>query len=339
MLEVTCVWAATIKLFPDPVDSVNTNRFFIDAGSNVYVRGPAGKMVIDDSILRKSRLAKDCQPASEDPDGNWGFVTGNLQLSLRFGKETFEVGEAMDAQILVRNVGMTSLLLSQSGRESEKYRFTVVRHPKELVFDSDAVRRIDPTTGIDFTSFERSAMSLNRGFQLRSTIRVSDLVQLTEPGKYYVTAFLPRTFVPGVGWTELSSGTAIVIVKQPETGVGKALLGATPSVASSLMPLHQSPSNAAVGMPRPSGQSHSSRNANNPATGSDVGSDPSAQPTPASYGSASPILALSNQSSDKRNRVRFSVLVLLALFMLGYILVRARVRARHFGNRQSTRPS
>jgi hypothetical protein len=54
--------------------------------------------------LEKATNTRECLPAKDFPEGNWGEPKHGYQLSLRFIKTTFTNGEPVMATILVRNL-------------------------------------------------------------------------------------------------------------------------------------------------------------------------------------------------------------------------------------------
>lgn len=54
--------------------------------------------------LKWARLPNDSLPAQQFPEGNWGKIEAENQLSLRFTKTTFTNGKPIEAILLLRNV-------------------------------------------------------------------------------------------------------------------------------------------------------------------------------------------------------------------------------------------
>ena len=49
--------------------------------------------IADSILIQRAQTASECRPADQDPEGNWGTVTEGFQLSLRFEREEYLVGE------------------------------------------------------------------------------------------------------------------------------------------------------------------------------------------------------------------------------------------------------
>ena len=88
--------------------------------------------------IEEAKRSKESQSAEQDPDGHWGEITNGLQMSLRFEKGEYRVGEPLTAVVLLRNVENVQLkFLMQyvSGRPSP-VNILVTEGGKELALKS-----------------------------------------------------------------------------------------------------------------------------------------------------------------------------------------------------------
>lgn len=75
---------------------VETN-FFITFNPSEFSRD------VTPQKIEEARRSQESRPAAQDPKGNWGSVSEGFELSVRLGKETYQVGEPIAATILIRN--------------------------------------------------------------------------------------------------------------------------------------------------------------------------------------------------------------------------------------------
>ena len=159
--------------------------------------------------------------AEDDPNGNWGWASEGMQMSLRFSKNVVSSGEPVVATILIRNVSDKPGYYSLWGTSVEKdFSLTVVgesgaglaslRAQSELSIDpgkSGFKQRLS-----NIVNSPKSVPLLPRA-QNSHLIRLDELFDLRNPGKYYVTASHSIPTLDRVGWGMTASGTAILEVQ------------------------------------------------------------------------------------------------------------------------------
>jgi hypothetical protein len=159
--------------------------------------------------------------AEDDPDGNWGWASEGMQMSLRFSKNVVSSGEPVIATILIRNVSDKPGYYSLWGTSVEKdFNLTVVGESgaglASLRAQSDL--SIDPGKSgfkqrLSNIVNNSKAIPLPPGSQNSHLIRLDELFDLRNPGKYYVTASHSIPTLDRVGWGMTASGTAILEVQ------------------------------------------------------------------------------------------------------------------------------
>ena len=84
--------------------AADTNTVFpIDDGMLV-AQNAKGEVKLNRVKIEAAKKLRECLPASEFPEGNWGTVTEGFQLSLRFETNDFTTGTPIAATIILRNV-------------------------------------------------------------------------------------------------------------------------------------------------------------------------------------------------------------------------------------------
>jgi hypothetical protein len=85
-------------------EAAETNELFVTEKytGTIYV----GRSVKEhqDQLLELAKTNRECLPAQDFPEGNWGEPYCGFQLSLRFEKNTYTNGEQIIAILLVRNI-------------------------------------------------------------------------------------------------------------------------------------------------------------------------------------------------------------------------------------------
>lgn len=64
----------------------------------------ASTMIMDSNKVEAAKAMRECLPAEDFPEGNWGKVQAGMQMSLRFDKQVYKDGEPIVAILLLRNV-------------------------------------------------------------------------------------------------------------------------------------------------------------------------------------------------------------------------------------------
>lgn len=84
------------------LSQITNNCFIYDDGS--IIKDSNGYVYIFTSELEKAKNTRECLPATEFPEGNWGEPKLGYHLSLRFSKNIYSNWEPVIATILVRNL-------------------------------------------------------------------------------------------------------------------------------------------------------------------------------------------------------------------------------------------
>lgn len=81
-----------------------SNTLFITYANNIYLQtSKEAAPYISPEVIEQARKSPESWPAKDFPEGNWGELTNEIQLSLRFAKASYTNGEPIDAIVLVRN--------------------------------------------------------------------------------------------------------------------------------------------------------------------------------------------------------------------------------------------
>lgn len=150
------------------------------------------------------------RPAAADPEGNWGPLVEGVQVSLRFQKGTYEIGEKFFAVFIVRNTStqVVSVHLSNDPFDDlSLIRFTVQR-------DQSLVQQA-PRPKSDIPSGGPSVIGPKQ--QLRFLLRMDRQLDFSQPGEYAITASRKVRCSDEKGIIEPTSGTAIlrIVEKAP----------------------------------------------------------------------------------------------------------------------------
>jgi hypothetical protein len=135
------------------------------------------------SQFETALTAKESRPADRDPEGNWGEANNGAQLSVRFDRTVFHLGEPVLANVFLRNI--TNRPLSRG-------------IPRGTGFDSALCRFIvtgpgdKPTTRVEQPSFRGFSGSVRNATlypkaQWKSPVCLNDIFKMDEPGTYLVT--------------------------------------------------------------------------------------------------------------------------------------------------------
>src|SRR3954471_23859078 len=82
-------------------NTIPPNLYLTDDGKVFSFK--SGQRMIRVRSIEEAKRLKESQSAEQDPDGHWGEITNGLQLSLRFEKGEYQVGEPLTAVVLLRN--------------------------------------------------------------------------------------------------------------------------------------------------------------------------------------------------------------------------------------------
>ena len=75
-----------------------TNVFIVEKNDIYLARGG-----IDPGVITEAQRTRECWPAKDFPEGNWGKPEDGVQVSLRFDKRSYTNREPIRAIVLVRN--------------------------------------------------------------------------------------------------------------------------------------------------------------------------------------------------------------------------------------------
>ena len=151
--------------------------------------------------LEAARTSIECQPAENDLAGNWGAVTEGYQLSLRVNKESFYTNEPVLVTIIFRNASTNFLPYAEpSGSDLDFSILVADQNGRQLPDAAD----VDRTTG--------HSVRFIPGTQHKFQLDLRKRFEFSKPGVYSVTV---RRKIPqqnGVGWTEVNSKPAKIMV-------------------------------------------------------------------------------------------------------------------------------
>jgi hypothetical protein len=200
-----------------------TNHFFLTEGSDFIMSIPGIGDVVNPEVVEKARHAKECQPAEEDPEGNWGKPTDGLQVSIRFDKASFAAGEPILATIIFRNLTnhpMTVPLFLQDYR-SELVVTDENGKPLETRDSMEERRLFEEGKISDFQRKLRHILNNPKSSYLiphcqhKCQVELDKLFDPTQPGRYRVYA---RDLDKSLS-SEATSGTAQITItagRQPK---------------------------------------------------------------------------------------------------------------------------
>lgn len=207
------------------VFSADTNDVFV-TDDGLLMRGGFGSPTFPDpEKVKAARLLKECQPADQDPEGNWGSVSEGFQMSVRFEKESFEAGEPIPATIITRNVTQEFLWYPHYSPNRLNIKLFVINGEKKLIPRRDEPKgnqSIPEKLKYAISSVDR--MAAFKGTQRKQVLDLNDLFDLSTPGTYVIYA---SRAVPKLNSDERSvviSGNATIrITNQKQTSDQKSL--------------------------------------------------------------------------------------------------------------------
>ena len=195
---------------PDGVSLTNEFpiRYFLER--TVFTNGADRRLEWERNGFYYDKVLPETQPASEDPEGNWGRPAGIFQLSLRFRRARYTFGETVPAVLILRNLSYSNtpswvrnmgpdmgyvLLLNHGGTNSIWFR-PQSPLPKRRPSNDD-YRHTDPESYSMIAHVgELTVMELNDYFDLSAT------------GIYTLKAQLRVPTDDGRAMTNLFSGIA-----------------------------------------------------------------------------------------------------------------------------------
>lgn len=163
-----------------------TNRFYItDERKTSHDETPFSPEQIE-----TAKHAKESQPADQDPAGHWGPVQEGFQLSLRFEKASFTIGQPVVACLILRNVSDGRLRFSASYYGPEDDIRLVLMRDQERVYGKD-----EPKPGANFAEGLKGlhqgsygSWPLEAGTQRKFFLTLSKIFDLATNGEYVVQA-------------------------------------------------------------------------------------------------------------------------------------------------------
>jgi hypothetical protein len=158
--------------------------------------------------------AKESRPADNDPEGNWSAPINGVQLSIRFEKTVFRLGEPIMTHVIFRNIGDVPLkrtFASGKGFVSKLCGFIVTRDDREPV---------ERTGEQHLTSVKER--TLYPKAQWKSPVILNEMFKMDTPGSYHITG------MTGVGKPPEEIRTATVLVQV----VADASLSKDPAVVT-----------------------------------------------------------------------------------------------------------
>ncbi len=184
-LVLICLIAAVSTATGFPADT--NNLFLTDDG--LLFQGFGSDRSPDPEKVKAARLLKECRPAAQDPEGNWGSVSEGFQMSLRFEKDSFEAGEPIPATIIIRNVAQQFLWYPDYSPKRLNIKLFVINGEKKLI-----PRRDEPKGELTFqerlkyaiTSVDR--MPVYAGTQRKHVLDLNELFDLSTAGTYVIYA-------------------------------------------------------------------------------------------------------------------------------------------------------
>lgn len=169
--------------------STNKFSYFIDdSDSHAYIELLGGERVLRPEKIEEARHAQISQPASDDPDGNWGAITNGLQASIRFKQRVYGTNEPIVAVVLIRNLGEAS-------------RFWISDHgiQSDLAIFNPAHQKLERKDWLGTNTFKGKLqrmvqnpplVSIGSGLQVKAELDLRQWFDLGVSGEYSVHSIL-----------------------------------------------------------------------------------------------------------------------------------------------------
>lgn len=167
--------------------AAETNKLYVTDDGFLFMTRADGEVIMDPRKVEESKSSEESLPAKEFPSGNWGSPTNGFQLSLRFDKQLYEVGDPVIATILLRNVTNATLNYFSSISELGSAVDFQVANGEGAVLLANNERS-------DF--YNVGNRQLAPGTQHKYQARLNGRVDLSKPGKYIVFARYPIAVQP-----------------------------------------------------------------------------------------------------------------------------------------------
>lgn len=188
----------------------NTNSYFIDDTHTPTERG--GNWVIDEKALAYSRRAKECRPAADDPEGNWGLENRGLICSARMVNRVIALGDPILVMITLRNVGEVPVKYSNPKQAHLEFASKLF-----LLGETE----IEPWPFTDLVLAQSWHSSVIRtilpGFQHRTTVDITEIFAVDKPGVYNMTVSRRQEMVNKGEYIVVMSGAAeFTMIARPD---------------------------------------------------------------------------------------------------------------------------
>jgi hypothetical protein len=158
--------------------------------------------VINDDLLRLLE-----GPAENDPSGNWGFVDDGVQMSLRFDRQVYAMGQSITGILVIRNVSDEQRNYSTWGAPHVQFGIVVMddqgREVNERGVTNDFQRRLNRIVNNPKPVYLRGLT------QSVSTFRLDDVFELEQPGRYFARASVKVYHSEGIKRIEVGTGNAM----------------------------------------------------------------------------------------------------------------------------------
>ena len=146
-------------------------------------------------------------PAENDPTGNWGFVDDGVQISLRFDRQFYTMGQSITGILAIRNVSKEQRNYSTWGAPHVQFGIVVMddkgREVNERGVTNDFQRRLNRIVNNPKPVYLRGLT------QSVSTFRLDGVYELEQPGRYFARASVKVYHSEGIKRTEVGTGNAM----------------------------------------------------------------------------------------------------------------------------------
>lgn len=132
------------------------------------------------------------------PERVWGAETNGLQLSMSLNKTNYSVGEPVWAKMIIRNSGLKVKRVQETLQISD-FKFTILDASGNPVPLTPYGKEWESRPLISHWNTERE---LKLGDQLKNEHRLDQIWDMSQPGKYRITAIRPVSLD---NWMELKT--------------------------------------------------------------------------------------------------------------------------------------
>jgi hypothetical protein len=185
--------------------AAETNKVFVTDDGFLFHTKVSGEVIMDPQKVEAAKSSRESLPADQFSEGNWGTVTNGFQLSIRFDKQVYAVGEPVVATVLLRNTTSTTLRYFWISSELDS--------PVDFVLTSGAGAIIPPFRNRT-EAFNSGNRELAPYTQHKYVSRLNTRFDLSANGKYTVCARYILAFQPD---RVAESGKVSVEIKDPSS--------------------------------------------------------------------------------------------------------------------------